>query len=57
MTDSTPRAVLNAVDVTAVSQLVLRERLSRGLGLWEQMRDCYHDDSMVRISWMKGSGP
>lgn len=57
MTESMPRAFLDAVDVTAVSQLVLRERLSRDLGLWEQMRDCYHDDSIVRISWMKGSGP
>jgi hypothetical protein len=37
--------------------LVLRERSSRDLGLWEQMRDCFHDDSMVRISWIKASGP
>ena len=21
------------------------------------MRDCFHDDSMVRISWIKASGP
>src|SRR5580700_36326 len=57
MTESMPRVVLDAVDTTAVSQLVLRERFGRDLGLWEQMRDCYHDDSIVRISWMKGSGP
>jgi hypothetical protein len=30
----------DAADISAVSQLVLRERLSRDLGLWEQMRDC-----------------
>jgi hypothetical protein len=57
MADSLPQAVLEAADVSAVSQLVLRERLSRDLGLWEQMRDCFHDDSVVRISWINASGP
>jgi len=57
MADSLPRAVHEAADVSAVSQLVLRERLSRDLGLWEQMRDCFHDDSVVRISWINASGP
>jgi hypothetical protein len=57
MADSLPRAVLEAADVSAVSQLVLRERTSRDLGLWEQMRDCFHDDSVVRISWIEASGP
>jgi hypothetical protein len=57
MADSLPQAVLDAADVSAVSQLVLRERLSRDLGLWEQMRDCYHDDSVVRLSWIDASGP
>jgi hypothetical protein len=37
--------------------LVLRERLSRDFGLWEQMRDCSHDDSVVRISWINATGP
>ena len=41
MTESLPKAVLEAADVSAVSQLILRERLSRDLGLWEQMRDCF----------------
>ena len=57
MIDSQPQAVLEAADVSAVSQLVLRERLSRDLGLWDQMRDCFHDDSVVRISWINASGP
>jgi hypothetical protein len=57
MIDALPQAVLEAADVSAVSQLVLRERLSRDLGLWEQMRDCFHDDSVVRISWINASGP
>ena len=57
MTGSLPKAVLEAADVSAVSQLVLRERFSRDHGLWEQMRDRFHDDSIVRISWIKASGP
>jgi len=57
MVEPLPWAVLEAADVSAVSQLVLRERLSRDLGLWEQMRDCFHDDSVVRISWINASGP
>ena len=57
MIDALPQAVLEAADVSAVSQLILRERLSRDLGLWEQMRDCFHDDSVVRISWISASGP
>jgi SnoaL-like domain len=57
MIDSLPQAVLEAADVSAVSQLVLRERFSRDFGLWEQMRDCFYDDSVVRISWITASGP
>ena len=54
---SVPKAVLEAADVSAVSQLILRGRISRDLGLWDQMRDCFHDDSVVRISWITASGP
>ena len=57
MIDSLPKEVRDAADVSAVTQLVLRERLSRDLGLWEQMRDCFHDHSVVRISWINASGP
>jgi hypothetical protein len=57
LADSLPPAVLEATDVSAVSQLVLRERLGRDLGLWKQMRDCFHDDSVVRLSWINASGP
>lgn len=57
MAGSLPRAVLDAADVSAVSQLVLRERHSRDFGLWKQMRDCFHDDSVVRLSWINASGP
>jgi hypothetical protein len=50
-------AILEAADVSAVQQLIVRERLSRDLGLWEQMRDCFHEDSVVRLSWIDASGP
>src|SRR5262249_20348062 len=52
-----PQSILEAADVSAVTQLILRERFSRDLGLWEQMRDCFHEDSVVRISWINASGP
>lgn len=55
MTDL-PQAVLDAADVTAVSQLVLTERESRDLGRWETLRACYWPDSRVRISWIDGTG-
>ena len=50
-------AVREAADIVAVQQLVLRERLSRDLELWEQELDCFHDDSIVRLSWIEASGP
>ena len=51
------KAIGEAADISAIQQLILRERLSRDLGLWEQMRDCFHDDSVVRLSWIDASGP
>src|SRR3974390_1633139 len=56
MLDSLPKEVRDAAEVSAVTQLVLRERLSRDLGLGEQLRDCFNDDSVVRISWINASG-
>jgi hypothetical protein len=57
MTQSLPQSVLDAADITAITQLILTERESRDLGRWEPMRDCFHADSLVRISWFKGNGP
>lgn len=56
MSNPLHQAILDAADISAVSQLVLRERYSRDLGLWEQMRDCFHEDSTVRLSWINASG-
>lgn len=44
-------------DVTAVSQVVLRERQARDRGWWEQMRAAYWPDSRVDLSWYHGDGP
>jgi hypothetical protein len=51
-----PRSVLDAADIVAVTQLVLTERESRDLGRWNPMRDCFHPDSVVRVSWFTGNG-
>lgn len=51
-----PEFVIEAAHVTANTQLVLVERESRDLGNWSQMRDCFHPDSHVRLSWFSGSG-
>jgi SnoaL-like domain len=52
---SLPLAVCDAADVSAVTQLILRERDSRDLGRWDEMRTCYHPDAQVRVSWFHGS--
>lgn len=45
-----------ATDITAITQLVVRERESRDLCCWKRMADCFHEDATVDISWFKGSG-
>ena len=47
---------MSAEDIVAVSQLVVRERESRDMGFWSRMRDCFHQDAGVNISWFQGSG-
>ena len=44
-------------DIDELTQLVLRERQGRDRGWWRQMRDSFHPDSTVRLSWFRGSGP
>jgi len=51
-----PQAILESADITAITQLVVRERESRDLGLWERMRGCFWPDSHVRVSWFRGNG-
>lgn len=42
-------------DKTANAQLAQREREARDRGWWRQMRDCYHPDAVVRVSWFQGT--
>jgi len=51
-----PPVVIESADVSAITQLILRERESRDLARWERMRDCFWPDSLVRISWFRGNG-
>ena len=57
MSTEIPQQIRDSADITAISQLVLRERESRDMARWEVMRDCFHHDSIVKISWFDGSGP
>jgi hypothetical protein len=45
-----------ATAITAISQLVVRERESRDLCFWQRMADCYWEDSLIDISWFRGNG-
>lgn len=56
VSENIPKAVLESADVTAITQLILRERESRDLGRWETMRECFWPDSLVRVSWFRGNG-
>lgn len=52
-----PQNILDAADVSAVTQLVLLERDCRDQGRWDSMLGCFHPDSRVKLSWFNGTGP
>jgi hypothetical protein len=43
-------------DMFFVAQLAQRERAARDDRDWNLLRDCYHPDSHVRVSWFEGTG-
>ena len=45
-----------AIDVTAITQLVVKERESRDLCFWNRMAACFWEDSLIDISWFRGNG-
>ena len=49
-----PLRLARAVDSHELVQLVLAERESRDFGQWRTMRDCFHADALIRISWITG---
>jgi len=50
-----PKQVFDAADVSAITQLILLERESRDQQRWKIMRECFHDDALIRISWITGN--
>ncbi len=44
------------IDKAIITEIILRERLSRDRGHFEEMASYYHIDSHVEVSWFKGSG-
>jgi hypothetical protein len=48
-------AVVEAANISAVTQLVLAERECRDMARWKRMKACYHADAFVRISWFQGN--
>lgn len=44
-------------DYAEVTRLILSERQGRDRGRWSQMRDAFHPESWVRLSWFEGDGP
>jgi SnoaL-like domain len=57
MASELPKEVRDSADITSITQLILRERESRDIQRWDTMRDCFWPDSIVRVSWFRGSGP
>jgi hypothetical protein len=57
MSKISPDNLIEAADITAITQLILRERESRDLWRWETMRECFWPESLVRVSWFRGNGP
>lgn len=57
MTANLPKEVVESADISAITQLILRERESRDLQRWNTMRDCFWRDSLIRVSWFRGNGP
>jgi hypothetical protein len=55
MTSSSDARLLLAADISEITQIILRERESRDLGRWKEMRECFHDDALIRISWITGN--
>lgn len=43
-------------DKTDIQELLYFERYCRDNALWDEMRKCYAPDSVVDISWYRGSG-
>lgn len=45
----------DALDKVNIRELIEFERYCRDYKLWEEMRNCYHDDATIVVSWMTGN--
>lgn len=43
------------LDKANIRELVEFERYCRDYKLWDEMRNCYHDDATIVVSWMTGT--
>ena len=50
-----PDYIIDATEITAITQLIVRERAARDQGRWKTMRECFHADALIRISWITGN--
>ena len=50
-----PDYIIDATEITAITQLIVREREARDQGRWKTMRECFHADALIRISWITGN--
>ena len=48
---------MTAAPTDDIASIVIRERWARDSCRWQTMRDCFHEDSVVDISWVRSSGP
>ena len=44
------------LDRVLIAELIQRERAARDGGLWQTMAECWHPQSLVDVSWFRGSG-
>ena len=50
-----PEYIIDAAETTTITQLIVREREARDQGRWKTMRECFHADALIRISWITGN--
>lgn len=55
-TDDWSALAQEQIDAMAINQLVLRERRARDMKEWDELAACYTADSVVDMSWFKGTG-
>ena len=45
-----------STDRMQIAELIQRERAARDAGLWQTMAECWHPQSLVDVSWFRGTG-